>query len=124
MRFDAVGGACAYLQWFDVCIARGLSHWFLGRIPIRGASAHSMVIAAFGSLLGEAILALNGYRQHNGLPPYYREGGFWMVRLIVVLGATVLPWAQGMKDVGVEPLVPFEIGLCGELILSRIMGHR
>jgi uncharacterized membrane protein YjfL (UPF0719 family) len=89
-----------------------------------GASAHSMVIAAFGSLLGEAILALNAYRQHNGLPPYYQERGFWVVRLIVVLGATVLPWAQGMKDVGVDPLVPFEIGLCGELLLSRIMGHR
>lgn len=89
-----------------------------------GASAHSMAIAAFGSLLGEAILAVNGYRQHNGLPPYYKETGFWMVRLMVVLGATTLPWAQGMKDVGVESLVPFEIGLCAELLLSRIMGHR
>ncbi len=89
-----------------------------------GASAHSMTIAAFGSLLGEAILALNAYRHHNGLPPYYQERGFWMVRFIVVLGATILPWAQGMKDSGVEPLVPFEIGLCGELLLSRIMDHR
>lgn len=89
-----------------------------------GASARSMIIAAFGSLLGEAILAVNAYRQHNGLPKYYQRTGFWIVRLIVVLGATALPWAQGMKDAGVEPLVPFEIGLCGELLLSRIMGHR
>jgi hypothetical protein len=81
-----------------------------------------MIIAAFGSLLGEAILALNAYRQHNGVPPYYKETGFSMVRLMVVLGATILPWAQGMRDVG--PLVPFEIGLCGELLLSRITGHR
>ena len=83
-----------------------------------------MIIAAFGSLLGEAILALNAYRQHNGVPPYYKETGFWMVRLMVVLRATILPWAQGMRDMGVEPLVPFEIGLCGELLLSRIIGHR
>ncbi len=88
------------------------------------ASAHTMMIAAFGSLLGEAILAVNAYRQHNDLPDYYRKAGFWIVRLVVVLGATALPWAQGMKDAGVEPLVPFEIGLCGELLLSRIMGHR
>jgi hypothetical protein len=86
-----------------------------------GASSHSMVIAAFGSLLGEAILAVNAYRQNKGLPEYYRKRGFWLVRFIVVLGATILPWAQGMKDIGVEPLVPFEIGLCAELLLSRIM---
>jgi hypothetical protein len=83
-----------------------------------------MAIAAFGSLLGEAILAVNAYRQKEGLPAYYKEPGFWIVRLIVVLGATILPWAEGMKDVGVEPLVPFEVGLCGELLLSRIMGQR
>jgi hypothetical protein len=88
-----------------------------------GASSHSMVIAAFGSLLGEAILAVNAYRQHKGLPDYYGQKGFWIVRLIVVLGATALPWAQGMKDVGIEPLVPFEIGLCAELLLSRIMSN-
>ena len=70
-----------------------------------GASSHSMVIAAFGSLLGEAILAVNGYRQNKGLPECYQEKGFWIVRFIVVVGATILPWAPGMKDVGVEPLV-------------------
>jgi len=80
-----------------------------------------MVIAAFGSLLGEAILAVNAYRQNRRLPEYYQETGFWIVRLVVVLGATILLWAQGMKDIGVEPLVPFEIGLCAELLLSRIM---
>jgi hypothetical protein len=83
-----------------------------------------MTIAAFGSLLGEAILAVDAYRQHSGVPDYYRKAGSWIVRLVVVLGATALPWAQGMKDAGVEPLVPFEIGLCRELLLSRIMGHR
>jgi hypothetical protein len=36
-----------------------------------GASGHSMVIAAFGSLLGEAVLALNAYRQNGELPGYY-----------------------------------------------------
>jgi hypothetical protein len=39
-------------------------------------SAHTMIIAAFGSLLGEAILAVNAYRQHNGRPDYYRKAGF------------------------------------------------
>jgi hypothetical protein len=75
-----------------------------------GASAHSMVIAGFGSLPGKAIQAVSAYRQHKGLPEYYKEKGFWVVRLIVVLGATILPWAQGMKDIGVEPMVPFEMG--------------
>jgi len=83
-----------------------------------------MTIAAFGSLLGEAILAVNAYRKNNGLPGYYKEPGFWIVRSIVILGATILPWAEGMKDIGIEPLVPFEVGICGELLLSRIMDHR
>jgi hypothetical protein len=43
--------------------------------------------------------------------------------MFVVLGATALPWAQGMKDEGVDRLVPFEIGLCAELLLSRLMSH-
>ncbi len=88
-----------------------------------GASGHSMVIAAFGSLLGEAVLALNAYRHEGELPSYYSERWFWFVRMFVVLGATALPWAQGMKDEGVDRLVPFEIGLCAELLLSRLMSH-
>jgi hypothetical protein len=87
------------------------------------ASAHSMLIAAAGSLLGEGILALNAYRQHEDIPDYYKKKGFWFARLAVVLGATLLPWAQGIKDSGVDRLVPFEIGLCAELLLSRIISH-
>ena len=39
------------------------------------ASAHSMSIAAAGSWLGEGILALNAYRQHNEIPDYYKKMG-------------------------------------------------
>jgi len=88
-----------------------------------GASAHSMLIAAAGSLLGEAILAVNSYRKKEDVPDYYRKRGFWVARAAVVLGATLLPWAQGMKDSGVDRLIPFEIGICAELLLSRIMHH-
>jgi len=35
-----------------------------------GASAHSMLIAAAGSLLGEAILAVNSYRKKEDVPDY------------------------------------------------------
>jgi hypothetical protein len=59
----------------------------------------------------------------GGLPPYYSQKAFWVVRLIVVFGATFLTWAQGIQDAGVDRLVPFEIGLCAELLLSRIMSR-
>lgn len=68
----------------------------LGRVEF-AASAHSMAIAAAGSLLGEAILAVNSYRRNENVPDYYRKTGFWLARVAVVLGATLLPWAQGMK---------------------------
>jgi hypothetical protein len=34
-----------------------------------------MSIAAAGSWLGEGILALNAYRQHNEIPDYYKKMG-------------------------------------------------
>jgi hypothetical protein len=72
---------------------------------------------AFGSALIEVLTIYEFYAKENPFPPRYRKFGFWLIRLLITVGAGLLAFAYGVKD---NPLLAVNIGASAPLLMRAL----
>jgi hypothetical protein len=74
----------------------------------------TIVEGAFGSALIEVLTIYEFYAREKPFPPRYRKFGFWLIRVLITVGAGMLASAYGVK------LLAINIGASAPLLMRAL----